>query len=97
MQLATSSRQLSFAEIFRSYPTPNPSETIPYKVVKQKIESFLQLTESDATHKGLPDYVKKEFYAYLDCGILAKGFLRLQCAGSVLTIRNFKESQKHTP
>ena len=29
--------------------------------------------------KGLPAYVEREFYAYLQCGILAHGFLRLGC------------------
>lgn len=37
------------------------------------------MAESDPNRKGLPDYVKKEFYEYLGCGVLAKGFLRLQC------------------
>ena len=30
---------------------------------------------------GLPQFVKDEFEAYLDCGILAHGFLRLRCEG----------------
>ncbi len=30
---------------------------------------------------GLPQFVKDEFAAYLDCGILACGFLRLTCEG----------------
>jgi len=29
--------------------------------------------------KGLPAYVEREFYDYLQCGILAHGFLRLGC------------------
>jgi hypothetical protein len=29
--------------------------------------------------KGLPEYVREEFYAYLQCGILAHGFVRLGC------------------
>lgn len=28
---------------------------------------------------GLPAFVEEEFRRYLDCGILAKGFLRLRC------------------
>jgi hypothetical protein len=32
-----------------------------------------------STAKGLPAYVQREFYAYLQCGILAHGFLRLGC------------------
>jgi hypothetical protein len=33
------------------------------------------------TASKLPDYVKAEFDAFLDCGILANGFLRLRCEG----------------
>ena len=29
--------------------------------------------------KGLPAYVEREFYDYLQCGILAHGLLRLGC------------------
>jgi hypothetical protein len=28
----------------------------------------------------LPEFVKAEFEAFLECGILAHGFLRLRCA-----------------
>jgi Putative transposase/Transposase zinc-binding domain len=34
---------------------------------------------ADPTAKGLPAYVVEEFYAYLQCGILAHGFVRLCC------------------
>jgi hypothetical protein len=33
-----------------------------------------------ATGAGLPKFVKDEFDAFLECGILAHGFLRLRCA-----------------
>jgi Transposase zinc-binding domain len=33
------------------------------------------------TATGLPKFVKDEFDAFLECGILAHGFLRLRCAG----------------
>ena len=29
----------------------------------------------------MPQFVKDEFHAFLECGILAHGFLRLRCAG----------------
>ena len=32
------------------------------------------------TAAGLPEFVEEEFDAFLDCGILARGFLRLRCA-----------------
>ena len=79
MALPVSTRQLSFAEALQSYPTRNPCETILYKVVQENLETFIQMVEMDPHRKGLPEYVKREFYEYLRCGILANGFLRLQC------------------
>jgi Transposase zinc-binding domain len=32
-----------------------------------------------ADNAGWPAYVQREFYDYLQCGILAHGFLRLGC------------------
>ena len=77
--LPVSTRQLSFAESLKSYPTRNPSETILYKVVQENLETFLQMTEMDPNRRGFPEYVRQEFQEYLQCGILANGFLRLQC------------------
>ena len=37
-------------------------------------------TLHSAVQRPLPEYVLKEFEAYLKCGILAHGFIRLQCA-----------------
>ena len=79
MGLPVSPRQLTFAESLPKYPSRNPSDTILYKVVQENLETFIQLAEMDPNRKGLPEYVKREFYEYLRCGILANGFLRLQC------------------
>src|SRR5262249_27026734 len=40
---------------------------------------FLAALDADPDAPGLPAYVQREFYAYLQCGILAYGFLRLGC------------------
>ena len=79
MSLPVSTRQLSFADALPGYPARNPSETLLYKVVQENLETFIQMTEADPNRKGLPEYVKREFYEYLRCGILANGFLRLSC------------------
>ncbi len=79
MSVAVLPRQLSFAEAISSYPPRNPAGTILYKVVQENLETFIQEIESNPSSKGLPQYVKREFYEYLRCGILACGFLRLQC------------------
>jgi hypothetical protein len=46
--------------------------------VQQHAATFIAQTE-DATGADLPQFVKDEFDAFLECGILAHGFLRLRC------------------
>jgi len=47
--------------------------------VQEHIESFFAQVEL-VTGSGLLDFVKDEFDAFLECGVLAHGFLRLRCA-----------------
>lgn len=61
------------------YQPREPSETILYQVIAEHLETFLATLTADPTAKGLPEYVREEFYAYLQCGILAHGFVRLGC------------------
>ena len=53
--------------------------TVLSKVIADHLETFLVSCEADPDAKGLPAYVQREFYDYLQCGILAHGFLRLGC------------------
>jgi hypothetical protein len=62
-----------------TYESRDPSRTVLYKVIAEHLETFLASLEADPAAKGLPDYVQREFYDYLQCGILAHGFLRLGC------------------
>ena len=48
-------------------------------MIADHLETFLVSCEADPGAKGLPAYVQREFYDYLQCGILAHGFLRLGC------------------
>ena len=48
-------------------------------MVQEQLETFLAQVEAK-TGAGLPEFVKDEFEAYLECGILAHGFLRVRCA-----------------
>jgi len=50
-----------------------------YQLVQENVETFFAQVETE-TGSGLPDFVKDEFEAFLECGILAYGFLRLRCA-----------------
>jgi Putative transposase/Transposase zinc-binding domain len=61
------------------YQPRDPSATVLYRVVANHLETFLATLAADPTAKGLPDYVTEEFDAYLQCGVLAHGFVRLGC------------------
>ncbi|MGH8607280.1 MAG: transposase zinc-binding domain-containing protein, partial [Gammaproteobacteria bacterium] len=61
------------------YERRRPEETVLYQLVQEHLETFLAQVELE-TGAGLPEFVKAEFDAFLECGILAHGFLRLRCA-----------------
>jgi len=61
-----------------------PEETTLYKIVQEQLETFLAHAEV-RTGAGLPVFVKDEFEAFLECGILAHGFLRVR--NPVLALR----------
>ena len=46
---------------------------------RENLETFLAHVEADSG-SGLPEFVRAEFDAFLACGILAHGFLRLRCS-----------------
>ena len=53
-------------------------ETDPlYQVLAEHMETFIERTRS--SDRQLPDHVEEELRAYLECGILAHGFLRVRC------------------
>ena len=60
------------------YERRRPEETTLYQVVQDHIDTFLAQVEQE-TGTGLPQFVTDEFEAFLECGILAHGFLRLRC------------------
>ena len=61
-----------------TYARRRPELTPCYKIIQEHLNSFL--AEREAESRPVPDYVKKEFEAYLRCGILTYGFIRLQCS-----------------
>ena len=61
------------------YERRRPEETLLYQLVQEHAESFFAQVEAQ-TGASLPAFVKDEFDAFLECGILAHGFLRLRCA-----------------
>jgi hypothetical protein len=62
-----------------TYAPRDPSSTVLSKVIADHLETFLASLDADPDAKGLPAYVRHEFYDYLPCGILAHGLLRLGC------------------
>ncbi len=60
------------------YERRRPEETTLYQLVQEHVETFFAQVEAE-TGSGLPDFVKEEFDAFLECGILANGFLRVRC------------------
>ena len=60
------------------YQRRHPEETALYQLVQEHAESFFAHVEAE-TGASLLEFVKEEFDAFLECGILAHGFLRLRC------------------
>lgn len=59
------------------YARHRPETTLLYQLVAQHFPAFRELREEAG--RPLPDHVEEEFEAYLDCGRLEEGFLRLRC------------------
>src|SRR5215472_10367930 len=67
------------APALATYAPRDPSCTVLYTVIAAHLETFLAALDADPDAPGLPAYVQREFDAYVQCGILAHGFLRLGC------------------
>ncbi|MEK6704268.1 MAG: transposase zinc-binding domain-containing protein, partial [Bdellovibrionota bacterium] len=77
MRNAVSGTQPSLPGLSVTYRPRRPEETVLYQAVANNIRTFEALTELDGKH--IPKHVSDEFEAFLRCGILAHGFLRLKC------------------
>jgi len=67
----------TLCESFGTYVPRNPEKTVLYGVVAGHLESFLaRQRERD---RVVPRFVEEEMRAFLDCGVLARGFLRVHC------------------
>jgi ribosomal protein S27E len=61
------------------YARHRPESTPLYQLVEQNYPEFRELRAREG--RSLPDYVQEEFDAYLKCGRLEEGFLRVRCDG----------------
>jgi ribosomal protein S27E len=59
------------------YVRHQPEQTLLYEVIDEYYPEFL--SHLSASDKTLHQYVQNEFEAYLKCGRLEHGFLRVQC------------------
>ena len=60
-----------------TYRRRTPEKEPLYRVLAEHLETFVERTRS--SDRQLPGHVEKELRAYLECGILAHGFLRVRC------------------
>jgi hypothetical protein len=59
------------------YRPRHAEESILYRVVVENLESFLARQQERG--RVVPRFVEKDLRAFLDCGILAHGFVRVHC------------------
>jgi hypothetical protein len=80
------------------YERRRPEETTLYRLVQENLETFIVEVEAGGA-ASLPQFVKDEFDAFLECGILAHGFLRVRCAecGHEKLVAFFVQAARHMP
>jgi hypothetical protein len=61
------------------YEQRRPEQTLLHRLVREHLVPFLAQVEA-RNGTGLPAFVRDEFEDFLQCGILAHGFLRVRCA-----------------
>jgi hypothetical protein len=59
------------------YAPHSPEQTLLHRIVREQLEPFL--ARARAREHPAPHFVEQELRAFLRCGILAHGFLRLHC------------------
>jgi hypothetical protein len=60
------------------YERRRPEQTLLHRLVREHLETFLAQVQA-RTGTGLLEFVRDEFEGFLECGILAHGFLRVRC------------------
>ncbi|MGK5089669.1 transposase [Bdellovibrionota bacterium FG-2] len=62
-----------------SYRPRDPTQALIYQVVQKNWLTFVRDREEEGRY--LPSHIKREFQAFMGCGVLANGFVRLKCDG----------------
>ena len=74
--LARQSRAPAFIEP-PGYARHKPESTLLFQLVERHYPAFCEMRAMAG--RSLPDYIEEEFAAYLKCGRLEEGFLRVRC------------------
>jgi Putative transposase/Transposase zinc-binding domain len=61
------------------YERRRPERTTLYEIVRDNVETLYGAIDDGAIAVRIPKHAKKELDAYLDCGLLCRGFARLRC------------------
>jgi putative transposase/transposase-like zinc-binding protein len=61
----------------QAYRPRHPEENPLYGVVAGHLETYL--ARQRRRDRNVPEFIEREFRAFLDCGILARGFVRVHC------------------
>jgi len=59
------------------YQRPAPETTVLYRVLQHSLETFLASARDQC--RVVPRFVERELRAFLACGLLCRGFLRVRC------------------
>ena len=65
--------------VARRHVRHRPEETVLYDVVERHQDAFFAYLEKEG--RRVPGFVREEFEAYLRCGRLEHGFVRVKCEG----------------
>jgi len=76
--MSSTGSQLSFKELGGQYEPRKPEQTVLYQSVARNFRTFEAMAEIEG--KRIPKHVTQEFEAFLRCGILSHGFLRVVCS-----------------
>ena len=61
------------------YRRHQPESTALYEVVRDNLETLFGAIDDGALAFRIPRHGREELLAYLDCGLLCRGFARLKC------------------
>jgi hypothetical protein len=70
-------RGFGICEAAFEYRPRQPEQSVLYGVVAGNIESFL--ARQQGRGRVVPRFVERELRGFLDCGVLANGFVRVHC------------------